>query len=220
MGRTFSQYYRPITLWVESLVILCRLVLELQPAKVHFRRRYDRTNECIIVRCSLRLLWRNFLWDFYIPNFVPVKAVHDSNDSISGEFWGKRLNLRNGATYNHALCCWGPAHSTDIWITALECTCQCLCQNMAKFHSPTLSDTDPGRHLVILLSARISHGDKKWACGRGIMRLPENVKISEKVPSDKTQGASYNNTLICPIIPSSKNELKVPPTSGNIRVRH
>ena len=39
------------------------------------------------------------------------------------------------------------------------------------------------------------------------MRLPENVKISEKVPSEKKRGASYDNTSICPIIPWSENEL-------------
>ena len=39
------------------------------------------------------------------------------------------------------------------------------------------------------------------------MRLPENVKISEKVPSEKKRGALYNNTSICPIIPWSENEL-------------
>ena len=39
------------------------------------------------------------------------------------------------------------------------------------------------------------------------MRLPENVKISEKVPSEKKQGASYDNTSICPIIPWSENGL-------------
>ena len=33
------------------------------------------------------------------PQFAPVWAVQDSNDSIPGEFWGKRLYLRNGATY-------------------------------------------------------------------------------------------------------------------------
>ena len=38
------------------------------------------------------------------------------------------------------------------------------------------------------------------------MRLPENVKISEKVPSEK-QGVSYDNTAIRPIIPLSKNDL-------------
>ena len=35
----------------------------------------------------------------------------------------------------------------------------------------------------------------------------ENVKIPEKVPSEKKQGASYDNTSICPIIPSSENGL-------------
>ena len=33
------------------------------------------------------------------------------------------------------------------------------------------------------------------------MSLPENVKISEKVPSEMKQGASSDNTSICPIIP-------------------
>ena len=39
------------------------------------------------------------------------------------------------------------------------------------------------------------------------MRLPENVEISEKVPSEKKQGASCDSTSICPIIPLSENEL-------------
>ena len=39
----------------------------------------------------------------------------------------------------------------------------------------------PAIDLVILPSARISHGDKKRSCSRGIMRLPENAKF----PSEK-----------------------------------
>ena len=39
------------------------------------------------------------------------------------------------------------------------------------------------------------------------MRLPENVKISEKFPSEKKRGVSYDNTSICLIIPWSENEL-------------
>ena len=49
------------------------------------------------------------------------------------------------------------------------------------------------------------------------MRLPENVKISEKVPSEKKQGVSYDNTSICLIIPLSENEfwLAVVPEPSN-----
>ena len=40
------------------------------------------------------------------------------------------------------------------------------------------------------------------------MRLPDKVKISEKVPSEKKRGtSSYDNTLLCPIMPESENEL-------------
>ena len=38
------------------------------------------------------------------------------------------------------------------------------------------------------------------------MRLPENVKISEKVPSEKKQGVSSDNASICPIIPASETD--------------
>ena len=39
------------------------------------------------------------------------------------------------------------------------------------------------------------------------MRLHKSVTTSEKVPSEKKQGVSYDNTSICPIIPSSENDL-------------
>ena len=82
------------------------------------------------------------------PVFIccTVPEIHD--------YHGPRLQEQNwensciSVTVQHInmglapLCCRGPAHSTDISIAALECTCECLRQNTAKFHSPTLSDTD------------------------------------------------------------------------------
>ena len=133
------------------------------------------------------------------PQFAPVWAVQDSNDSISGEFLGKRLYLRNGATYKHGTytilllrtCTfqWYPYCSTIVYLRVSS-------PNYDEISASDIRHGDHGQHSVIFSSTRISHGDKKWACGRGIMRLPENVKISEKVPSEKKQGASSDNTSI------------------------
>ena len=54
-------------------------------------------------------------------------------------------------------------------------------ENIAESHQTDIPYTFPAGHET---------------SGRGIMRLPENVKISEKVPSEKRQGASSDNTSI------------------------
>ena len=54
---------------------------------------------------------------------------------------------------------------------------------------------DPSQHSVIFPSVRISHSDKKRAYGRGIMRLPENAKILEKVPSEKKQSREHRTII-------------------------
>ena len=121
-----------------------------------------------------------------------------ADDYISGTV--QRINMGLAPLW-----CWGPAHSTDIWIAALECTCECLRQNTAKFHSPTRSDTDLETlvdirwYSLVLESATETKSEPAAEGSWGFL------KMSEKVPSEKNQGASYDNT-ICPIIPSSENE--------------
>ena len=62
---------------------------------------------------------------------------------------------------------------------------------------------DPGQHSVIFPSARIT----KVSLRQRDHEASRQGNISEKVPSEKKQGASSDNTSICPVIPSSENEL-------------
>ena len=142
-------------------------------------------------------------WDAAVfANSPQWSGAGNDNDSISGEFRGKWLYLRNAATYKHGTCAivlprtsafyWYPYCSTRVYLSV----------SMPKYakHSTVWY-----RHWSTFGEChndRISHGDKTWACGRRVMWLPEHAIISEKVPSGKKQGMSSDDTSISYLCPN------------------
>ena len=63
----------------------------------------------------------------------------------------------------------GWANLSYTWVRLLNRLRSKISSTYGITYTPRHRPGDPGRHSVILPSARISHGDKKWACSRGIM---------------------------------------------------